>query len=49
MITALEEAIDRDADQILVIDLGPSRAQPIHQIEAIGRPLVVRDRGPVVL
>jgi len=49
MIAALEKAIDRDEDQVLLIDLGPSQAQPIHQIEALGRPLAVRDRGPVVL
>ena len=49
MIAALEKAIDRDDDQVLLIDLGPSQAQPIHQIEALGRPLAVRDRGPVVL
>jgi CRISPR-associated protein Cas2 len=49
MIAALEGVIDRDADQILVIDLGPSQAIPVHQIETLGRPLRVRDRGPVVL
>jgi CRISPR-associated protein Cas2 len=49
MVAALENAIDRDEDQILLIDLGPSQARPIHQIEALGRPLTVRDRGPVVL
>jgi CRISPR-associated protein Cas2 len=49
MIAALEGAIDRTEDQILVIDLGPSQARPIHQVEALGRPLTVRDRGPVVL
>jgi len=49
MIAALEAAIDRTEDQILVIDLGPSQARPIHQVEALGRPLTVRDRGPVVL
>ena len=49
MIAALEQAIDPDDDQVLVIDLGPSQAQPIHDIEALGRPLAVPDRGPVVL
>ncbi len=49
MLAALGDAIDREEDQILVIDLGPSQAQPIHQIETVGRPLDVRDRGPVVL
>ena len=49
MIAALQKAIDREEDQVLLIDLGPSQAQPIHQIEALGRPLTVRDRGPVVL
>ncbi len=49
MIAALERAIDRDEDQVLLIDLGPSQARPIHQVEALGRPLTVRDRGPVVL
>jgi CRISPR-associated protein Cas2 len=49
MIGALEEAIDRGEDQVLVIDLGPSEARPIHQIETLGRPVEVRDRGPVVL
>lgn len=49
MIAALEEAIDRDADQIVLIDLGPSHAQPIRHVETLGRPLTVRDRGPIVL
>lgn len=49
MIAALEEAIDRTEDQILVIDLGPSHLQPVHHIEALGRPVAARDRGPVVL
>lgn len=49
MIAALEEAIDRETDQVLVVDLGPSQARPIHQIEALGRPLAVRERGPVIL
>lgn len=49
MIAALEVAIDFDEDQILIVDLGPSQAQPIHHIEALGRPLMVRDRGPVIL
>jgi CRISPR-associated protein Cas2 len=49
MIAALKAAIDRTEDQILVIDLGPSQARPIHQVEALGRPVTVRERGPVVL
>jgi CRISPR-associated protein Cas2 len=49
MIAALESAIDASEDQVLVIDLGPSQARPIHDIEAVGRPVTVRDRGPVVL
>jgi CRISPR-associated protein Cas2 len=49
MIAALEGAIDRAEDQILLIDLGPSQTRPIHQVEALGRPLMVRERGPVVL
>ncbi len=49
MIAALDEAIDAEEDQVLLIDLGPSPARPIHQIEALGRPLAVKDRGPVVL
>jgi CRISPR-associated protein Cas2 len=49
MIAALEAAIDLDEDQILIVDLGQSQAQPIHQIETLGRPLKVQDRGPVIL
>jgi CRISPR-associated protein Cas2 len=49
MIAALETAIDASEDQVLVVDLGPSEARPIHHIEAVGRPVTVRDRGPVVL
>ena len=48
MIAALERAIDPEADQILVIDLGPSQAKPIHEVETLGRQLAVRDRGPVI-
>jgi CRISPR-associated protein Cas2 len=49
MIAALESAIDRTKDQVLVIDLGPSEAHPIRQIESIGQPVAVRDRGPVIV
>ena len=49
MIAALESAIDAKQDQVLVIDLGPSDARPIHDIEAVGWPLTVQDRGPVIL
>lgn len=49
MIAALENAIDAGEDQVLVIDLGPAEAKPVHDIETVGRPLAVRDRGPVVL
>ena len=48
MIAALENVIDGDKDQVLVIDLGPSQARPINDIESIGRPLDARERGPVV-
>ncbi len=49
MIAALERAIDRETDQVLVIDLGLSQTQPIHNIDALGRPLAVRVRGPLVV
>ena len=49
MVAALERAIDAKEDQVLVIDLGPSQARPVHDIEAVGRPLTVQDRGPVVV
>jgi CRISPR-associated protein Cas2 len=49
MVAALESAIDAHEDQVLVIDLGPSQAQPIRNIACVGRPVAVRDRGPVVL
>ncbi len=49
MIAALDSAIDATEDQVLVIDLGPAQARPIHDIVAVGRPLTVRDRGPVVV
>ena len=49
MIAALENAIDATEDQVLVIDLGPSQARPIQDIEAVGRPLTVQDRGPIVV
>jgi CRISPR-associated protein Cas2 len=48
MIAALEDAIDRDEDQILIVDIGPSQALPIHHVETLGRPLAVRDRGPAI-
>jgi CRISPR-associated protein Cas2 len=49
MIAALEETMDREKDQVLLVDLGPSHTQPIHNVQALGRPLAVRDRGPVVV
>jgi CRISPR-associated protein Cas2 len=49
MVGALERAIDHHEDQVLLIDLGPSQADPIRQVEAVGRPLSMRERGPIVL
>jgi CRISPR-associated protein Cas2 len=49
MIAALEQAIDRAEDQILIIDLGPSELRPVRDIEALGRPLAARERGPVIV
>jgi CRISPR-associated protein Cas2 len=45
----LEEIIHHEEDQVVFIDLGPSEGRPIKEIEAIGRPMKVLERGPVIV
>lgn len=49
MIAALQAEIDRDHDQVLVIDLGPTASQPIKHIEPLGRPMQFHERRAVVI
>lgn len=49
MVAALEHAIHHGEDQVLLIDLGSIEARPIKQIEALGRPMSLHERGPVII
>jgi CRISPR-associated protein Cas2 len=49
MIAVLEAIVDHDEDQIVLVDLGPTSANPIKALKGLGRPLHVRTRGPVIV
>jgi CRISPR-associated protein Cas2 len=49
MVAALDGVIDHQEDQVLLIDLGPPEGSPVKSIAAVGRPLAVRERGPIVV
>ena len=49
MIAALEEIVHHDEDQVVLVDLGPTSANPIKAMEGLGRPLRVTGRGPVIV
>jgi hypothetical protein len=49
MVAALGEIVDHDADQVVVVDLGLTSASPIKAMEALGRPLRVTGRRPVIV
>jgi CRISPR-associated protein Cas2 len=49
MQAALEEVIHHEEDRVLIIDLGTAEARPVKSIEALGRQVKVRQRGPVIV
>ena len=49
MAGALEEIIHHEEDQVVFIDLGPTEGRPIKEVQAIGRPMKVLERGPVIV
>lgn len=49
MVAALQAEIDRDHDQVIVIDLGPTASQPVKHMEALGRPMRVHERRAIVI
>lgn len=44
----LEELINRDADQVLLVTLGPESGDASLRIDAIGRPYLQRSRVVIV-
>ncbi len=44
----IEEIIKHDEDQVILVDLGPSSATVLQEIQVIGRPKVFRLPGPTV-
>jgi CRISPR-associated protein Cas2 len=48
MKATLEAEIDRGEDQVLIVDLGPSRGRA-HRVEALGRPHHEEERGAKIL
>lgn len=49
MKAALSEIIDHEQDQVVFIDLGPTEGREVKEIEAIGRPMEVVGRDPLVV
>ena len=49
MIAALANIVEHDEDQVVLVDLGPTSTNPIKAMEALGRPLRVTGRGPVIV
>jgi CRISPR-associated protein Cas2 len=49
MILQLSELIDHDADQILVVDIGPADGRASQVFEAIGRPYVAPERLAIIV
>lgn len=49
MAAALEEAIHHEEDQVVIIDLGPSEGREVKEIQALGRPMEVVERGPTIV
>jgi CRISPR-associated protein Cas2 len=49
MVAALEEIIHHEQDQVVFIDLGPTEGREVKEIQAIGRPMEVVGREPMVV
>ena len=49
MMGKLLDAIHHLEDQVLIIDLGATDSHPIKNIETLGRPSAIRERGPVIV
>ncbi len=49
MIATLEGIVLHGEDQVILVDLGPTSAGPIKAMEALGRPLRVTGRAPVIV
>ena len=49
MAAALSEVMHHEQDQVVIIDLGPSEGREAKEIQAIGRPIEVITRDPLVV
>ena len=49
MIAALGDIVHHEEDQVVLVDLGPTSANPIKAMGGLGRPLRVTGRGPVIV
>ncbi len=49
MKATLGEIIHHEEDQVVFIDLGPTEGREVKEIEAIGRPMEVVGREPMVV
>lgn len=49
MVAALSEIIHHEEDQVVFIDLGPTEGREVKEIQAIGRPMEVVGREPMVV
>jgi CRISPR-associated protein Cas2 len=48
LLSDLQQVIQPREDQVLVIDLGPTRGVPAYQVRALGRAYDPREPGPVI-
>jgi CRISPR-associated protein Cas2 len=49
MVAALTDIVDQAADRVVIVDLGPTSANPIKAMEGLGRPLPIKGRAAVVV
>jgi len=49
MIAAVAPIIDRDADQVLIVDIGPAEGRAAEVFSTLGRPYVQPERHAVVV
>ena len=49
MVAGLSEIINHEEDQVVIIDLGLSEGREVKEIQAIGRPMEVISRDPLIV
>lgn len=49
LVAALDPLIDHDADQVLIVDLGPTDGRGADCIESLGRPYTCPERHAIIV